>query len=251
LTSLRSAFASAPQTVAPVTDSTAKSGAPRETPATAAPKAAATAADSPRLAVTQKLHPSQLPPQELGLGAHLNAVVARVSGDLQKRAELLHVGLDDIPQQVTGPLKEALVQLVRNAVVHGLEVPAARTRAGKNELGKVTVTCQRDANGIEIRVEDDGLGISASRIRETAVARKLVTVEEAAQLQGGKLLGLLFKPGFSTAEPGNQHAGRGVGLDVVVDAIKRVGGRVGLSTKPGLGTKFTIRLPLADARHAA
>ena len=147
------------------------------------------------------------------------------------------------------------MQAVRNALVHGIEEPDFRKRSGKQPTGTIKVEFRSEgANGYRLIVEDDGAGLNSRRIREAAVARGIVTSEEAARLEPKQLLSLLFRPGFTTQDVVDEDAGRGIGMNVVADLVKQLRGRIGISSGEGRYTRFTIVLPapgLAAAGAAA
>lgn len=170
----------------------------------------------------------------------------RAAQSLGKRARLTMHGLDDamVPEHLRQPLLDILLQLVRNAVAHGIEMPDERGKAGKQPDGQLDASFSRGADGsFEFCFRDDGRGIDFERIRQRAVSLGKLTTEQAAQLQPRQLAGLIFEPGFSTADLPGDTAGRGVGLDLVRDRIKRLGGQVGVGTGPGQYTQFKVRLP--------
>jgi chemotaxis protein histidine kinase CheA len=146
-----------------------------------------------------------------------------------------------VVEQITDPL----IQLVRNAIAHGIELPAERHAAGKSETGTITVTARHQGDFVYIEVEDDGRGIDYAGIRNRL--RSLGREAEAAELPEEALLELLFTPGFSTRPEADELAGRGVGLDVVRDNIARLGGDLAVSSRPGGGSHFLVRLPLTTA----
>jgi chemotaxis protein histidine kinase CheA len=149
-------------------------------------------------------------------------------------------------------VKDIAVQAVRNAVVHGIEAPDLRERGGKPAAGVVKIEFRSEGpQGYRLVIEDDGGGLSARRIRETAVRRGLVTSEEAARLEQKQLMALLFRPGFSTQEQTDENAGRGVGMNVVAELVKELKGRIAVATGEGRYTRFTIVLPPASADAAA
>ncbi len=170
----------------------------------------------------------------------------RAAQALGKRARIDMHGLDDamVPDHLRQPLLDILLQLVRNAVAHGIESPDERNKAGKTESGQLHAQFSRGSDGTyEFSFRDDGRGIDFERIRQRAVKLGRVTAEQAVQLQPRQLAGLIFEPGFSTADLPGDTAGRGVGLDLVRDRIKRLGGQVGVSTGAGQYTQFKVRLP--------
>jgi signal transduction histidine kinase len=172
----------------------------------------------------------------------------RAAQSLGKQVKLEMRGLDDamVPEHLRQPLLDVLLQLVRNAVAHGIEMPQERTRAGKAPAGKLDASFSRAADGsFEFSFRDDGRGIDFERIRQRAVSLGKMSAEQAQQLQPRQLAALIFEPGFSTADLPGDTAGRGVGLDLVRDRIKRLGGQVGVGTGPGQYTQFKVRLPAA------
>jgi two-component system, chemotaxis family, sensor kinase CheA len=149
-----------------------------------------------------------------------------------------------IPSAQFHETSDALVQLVRNAIVHGIEDPIVRAANGKPEQGKLQIHIGAGAPGtIEISVEDDGLGIDLEKIRTQAIQSGALTAAEAVNANPQQLVRLLFASGFSTAANVTEDAGRGVGLDVVEKSIKKIGGRVSLASRAGRGARFTLVLP--------
>lgn len=149
----------------------------------------------------------------------------------------------EVDKQIADGLFEPLLHLIRNAIDHGVETPAAREAAGKPALGQVTLSANRDGDVICITLADDGAGIEADRIRTVAVARGLIGEEAAAQLSDTAALRLIFAPGFSTASKVTEVSGRGIGMDAVQAAVERLRGTVDVSSDAGRGTQFRLRLP--------
>ncbi|WP_419896855.1 chemotaxis protein CheA [Roseomonas sp. USHLN139] len=171
--------------------------------------------------------------------------VARASG---KEVELLLEGQEvAIDRSLVELLADPLLHLVRNAVDHGIEDPAARAAAGKPARGTLKISAARRTGQIRVRVSDDGAGIDRDRVLARAIARGLIGPAEAARLSPDEVHGLLFRPGFSTAETVTETSGRGVGLDVVQDAVRRAGGTLDVTSEPGQGSSFSLRLPLTAA----
>jgi chemotaxis protein histidine kinase CheA len=161
------------------------------------------------------------------------------------------VGLDRVPENYRRAVKDITIQLVRNAVVHGIETPDERTRANKSEIGTLGVEfATRGSDGFELVVQDDGRGLQLDRIKEVAVERGLITAEQAAALDPRQTMALIFRPGFSTADRVTTDAGRGAGMDLVRILVAELGGRVGLASAGGRFSKFKIWLP-ATERAAA
>jgi chemosensory pili system protein ChpA (sensor histidine kinase/response regulator) len=138
-----------------------------------------------------------------------------------------------------------MLHLVRNAVAHGIEPEDERRRAGKNPRGAIGVAARQESGHIVIEVSDDGAGIDAERLREVGVARGLVSPSIAPD--DPALLELVFAPGVSTSESVGDVAGRGVGGDVVRRVVERLNGTITVSSSRGVGTMFTITLPLTTS----
>ncbi len=137
----------------------------------------------------------------------------------------------------------ALLHVVRNAVAHGLEAPAARTTAQKESTGRVHITCSQVANQIVLRIQDDGAGINEAAVRARGIAMGLLSADETT-LRPAQILRLLSHSGFSTAATITDVSGRGVGMDVVRSEIEALKGTIDLSYEPGQGSTWIIRLPL-------
>ena len=150
-----------------------------------------------------------------------------------------------VEKNVFERLFEPLMHLLRNAVDHGLEGPEARRAAGKAETGVITVAVRGEDNHIVITVADDGAGIVPDKIAAVAVDRGVIDAARAATLSARQKTELIFTPGFSTAANVSHLSGRGVGMDAVREACLRMGGAIDVESRPGLGTTFTLRLPLS------
>jgi chemosensory pili system protein ChpA (sensor histidine kinase/response regulator) len=146
----------------------------------------------------------------------------------------------NIIQQIGDPL----LHLVRNSVAHGIERADERYETGKPDHGNVFVRAYHRGNHIYIEVEDDGRGMDYEKIRATAVDLGLITFEQGSQMDEHSLLELIFHPGFSTAPRKTELAGRGVGLDVVRANLNALNGEIEIDTQKGLGTRFTLKVPL-------
>jgi chemosensory pili system protein ChpA (sensor histidine kinase/response regulator) len=147
---------------------------------------------------------------------------------------------NNIIQQISDPL----VHLVRNSVAHGIELPEKRAAEGKPEQGTVFLRAYHRGNHIYIEVEDNGRGIDYERVKQTAIECGLVSNETADRLTERDLREMLFHPGFSTASVKTELAGRGVGLDVVRSNLNALNGEIEVQSTPGMGTKFTLKVPL-------
>jgi len=148
--------------------------------------------------------------------------------------------------RVLNVVRGALIQLVRNAVAHGIEPPAERARRGKPAAGRVTLEIVRRGDRVAFVCSDDGGGIDLEAVRRVARERG-VAPAEIPQLDAGGLVRLLLKGGLSTANGASQHAGHGIGLDVVREAASRLGGDIDIETAPGEGTRIALVVPVSMA----
>ena len=149
-----------------------------------------------------------------------------------------------VDRDVLARLDAPLNHLLRNALDHGVEPPEARRAAGKGETATLRLEARHHAGMLEVRVRDDGGGIDPERIRRKVVERGLQDAAVAASLGRAELLEFLFLPGFSTAGTVTEVSGRGVGLDVVHQTVRELGGRVRIESEPGRGTAFVLSLPI-------
>ena len=187
-----------------------------------------------------------------GLERTLADLAARVASSQSKQVALRCTGLDAVPESYRRAVKDITIQLVRNAVVHGIEEPSERAKAHKAETGTLAVEFgARDADGYELIVQDDGRGLQLERIKEVAVERGLITPAQAAMLDPRQTMALIFRPGFSTADRVTTDAGRGAGMDLVRILVAELGGRVGLASAGGKFSKFKIWLPATERAVAA
>ena len=147
----------------------------------------------------------------------------------------------EIHRRITEAAADSLLHIVRNAVDHGIEDVPDRLAAGKPEAGQIRVSCTEAEGEVVIEIEDDGRGINRERLLAKAKAQGLV--EPNAPIAEEGLLGLIFEPGFSSAEKVTDVSGRGVGLDVVRTSVEEIGGRVTLSSTEGSGTRFRLSFP--------
>ena len=162
----------------------------------------------------------------------------------QARLEIVG-GAIEIDRGVLERMAGSFEHLLRNSVAHGIEPPAARSAAGKDATGLVTVAVAQAGNEVAVEFADDGGGLDLGRIRQRALERGLLP--EGAAVSDAELAQMIFKPGFSTAETVTEIAGRGVGLDVVRAEVNAMGGRIETQSQPGAGTRFKLLLPLTTA----
>lgn len=173
-------------------------------------------------------------------------IVHDLSKQLGKKVDLQISGEQtELDKTVLEKVGDPLVHLVRNALDHGIEKPADRLAAGKNETGIMKLAAFHEAGNIVITISDDGGGLNPDKILAKAKSRGLVGDEEF--LTQEQINQLIFMPGFSTAEVVSDVSGRGVGMDVVRRNIQDLGGRVEVESKFGFGSTFKIRLPLTMA----
>ncbi len=176
----------------------------------------------------------------------------RVVRDLaQKKGKRVRLRIEgestELDRGILDALEEPLLHLVRNAVDHGLESPDERLAAGKAEEGLVLLRAGREGNQILIEVQDDGRGIDAAAVKARAVELGTVQREDAESLADPEALQLVFCPGLSTAPEITETSGRGVGLDVVREAVEALKGSVRAESTPGAGAVFMLRVPLTVA----
>ncbi len=163
-----------------------------------------------------------------------------------KQARLVVEGEEvEVDTAVIECIRDPLGHMVRNALDHGIEPPAARRAAGKDPMGKLVLRAFHEAGSMVIQVIDDGAGLDRKRIAEKAVAMGLIA--DAARISEDELARIVFEPGFSTTEKVTEISGRGVGMDVVRRNVEALRGSVAIETAPGAGTSVTIRVPLTLA----
>lgn len=179
-------------------------------------------------------------------GAHaFPRLVRDMARRLGKQVKLDIVGnTTEVDRDILDKLEAPLTHLLRNAIDHGIEMPDARVESGKPPDGTVRMEVHHRAGTLVINVTDDGQGIDVERLRQKVVERRLTTAEVARSLGDAELLEFLFLPGFSTASQVTEYSGRGVGLDVVQDMVRKVGGSVRVSTHLGQSTRFHLQLPI-------
>ncbi len=176
----------------------------------------------------------------------LTRLVRQAANDTGKRAELVVQGASaELDRQVLERMVPPLEHMLRNAVVHGIEAPERRSAAGKPEVGRISVSLERDGAEVVIVVADDGAGINVKLIREKAISLGLA--DPQAKLNDEEAMQLILEPGFSTAGRVTQAAGRGVGMDVVATEVKKLGGGLFIESTFGAGSRFTVRLPFTLA----
>lgn len=165
-----------------------------------------------------------------------------------KEVQLSIHGADtELDRSLIETIRDPLTHLLRNAVDHGIEPPQTRLERGKPAAGKLALRAFHESGQVTIEITDDGGGIRVDAVREKAIARGLVTAEQAALLSDERVFQFIFEPGFSTAATVTSISGRGVGMDVVRTNIEAIGGTVELDSRPGIGTTVRVRIPLTLA----
>ncbi len=173
-------------------------------------------------------------------------LVRDLSGELGKDIALITEGGEtELDKTVIERLNDPLMHLIRNSIDHGIESPEARLRAGKPRQGTVRISAMHSGANVLISITDDGAGLDAAAIRAKAVEKGLIDSE--TELPEKELFSLIFAPGFSTARQISNISGRGVGMDVVKSSIDALRGSIEIASKRGVGTTFTLKLPLTLA----
>ena len=177
---------------------------------------------------------------------NLRRTLRQAASDVGKRAQLVVEGANgEMDRNMLDRIKAPFEHMLRNAVAHGIEPPEAREAAGKNPEGTVRIQVAREATEVVVRLSDDGAGMDRDAIRAKAIERGLLRPD--ARVSDDQIFQLTQVPGFSTAEKVTQVAGRGVGMDVVANEIKQLGGTLGIESQKGAGTTFVMRLPFTLA----
>lgn len=153
----------------------------------------------------------------------------------------------ELDKSLIEAMKDPLTHLIRNAIDHGVELPAVRRAAGKSEEGCLLMRAYHESGQVHIEIGDDGAGINPVKLRNKALEKGLITQERATAMSDQDIRRLIFLPGFSTAEKITNISGRGVGMDVVKTNIEKIGGVIDLESELGHGTTFKIRIPLTLA----
>ena len=175
-------------------------------------------------------------------------MIRDLSRSLNKKMELIMTGEDtELDRTVVDQIGDPLQHLLRNSAAHGLEPNDVRKKNGKSEVGQIYLNAFQEGNNVIIQVGDDGNGIDTEAVKRKALEREIITPEQAEVMSQKEIVDLLFMPSFSMAKKITDISGRGVGLDVVKSNIEALGGDVEVKTKLGVGTEFTVRLPLTLA----
>lgn len=175
-------------------------------------------------------------------------VVRDLSRKLGKDVELVIEGKDvELDKTIIEAINDPLTHLIRNAVDHGIELPADRKEAGKHPGGRIELRAFHAAGQVNIEVRDDGKGLYPDKLVSSAISKGIITEQQARLMSDNEKMNLIFLPGFSTARQVSDVSGRGVGMDVVKTNIEKIGGHVLIDSQPGVGANIQIRLPLTLA----
>jgi two-component system, chemotaxis family, sensor kinase CheA len=201
--------------------------------------------------VTSELQESIMATRMQSVGTVFNKfkrVVRDLADKLGKHIELVIEGEEvELDRTIIEAISDPLTHLVRNAADHGLEMPDKRAQAGKKSMGRILLKAAHEAGQVVIEIADDGAGIDPKVIANKAVEKGIVTAAEAHAMSTKDLIRLIFRPGFSTASQVTEVSGRGVGMDVVLTNLTKVGGTVDVNSRPGEGTQVVVKLPLTLA----
>ena len=175
----------------------------------------------------------------------LQYLVKRLEVDSKKRVIIVDDGYTDsaIPAHLRRVINGLVTQLARNAVIHGIENPATRLKRNKTPYGCLHISVRHVKDKLVVAMRDDGYGIDPEKIRKAALLSRIFTTDQVFRWNKTQLLNAMFKPGFSTARAVTQHAGRGVGLDVIKSTVEKYGGTIGLKSSLDHFTEFTMAFP--------
>ena len=180
--------------------------------------------------------------------AKFQRVVRELSRELGKKIELAFSGMDtELDRTLLEAIKDPVMHIVRNSCDHGLETPADRLAAGKNDTGTISIRAFHEGGQVVVEVSDDGRGLDAKKLIAKALEKNVLTPDRAANLTEVEAFALIFAPGFSTAAKVTNVSGRGVGMDVVRSNVEGIGGTVELRSVAGKGTKLRLKIPLTLA----
>ncbi len=178
----------------------------------------------------------------------LRRVVRSAAAETGKKARLqlrMAGSSDQLDRNVLERITAPLEHMLRNAVAHGIEKPKVRRKQKKPEEGQITVTVEAEATEFVVRVQDDGAGIDLEAVRKRAIQRGMIDKND--RLDSRRIIEFIRESGFSTSDKVTGLSGRGVGMDVVNSEIKQIGGSIEIDTEPGVGSRFTIRIPFSLA----
>ncbi len=157
----------------------------------------------------------------------------------------------ELDKKMLEGIRDPLIHILNNALFHGIEKPEERTKVGKPRIGRLTIATSQDGGYVSIKVTDDGRGINPEEIRKAVIKKGFLSEAKAKITPDEEIINWIYEPGFSTAEIITDSAGRGVGMDVVKTNLEKLGGQVNVTTRIGIGTAVTLRVPVTLATSRA
>jgi chemosensory pili system protein ChpA (sensor histidine kinase/response regulator) len=180
----------------------------------------------------------------------LRRIVRQVSRELNKEVEFhAHNVEGELDRNLLERMVSPLEHMLRNAIDHGIESAELRRSYGKPRSGRIDLQLSREGGDVVIEISDDGAGIDVESVRAKAVEAGLMT--DDAELPDEEISQFVLAPGFSTAQAVTQISGRGVGMDVVHSEVKQLGGSINISSRPGKGARFVVRVPFTVSVNRA
>ena len=172
----------------------------------------------------------------------LKQLTERVSTDLHKKVRLSfkQANLNDIDDADAHKIRDVCIQMIRNAVAHGIELPVDRQMMGKPQVGNIDISLVTSKDTTELMIKDDGCGLSLERIKESLIKNKRYTTEQLGEMDAKSIIMTIFSSGVTTAEELNEHAGQGIGLSIVKQALNDLGGRIVIASRAGQYTEFRL-----------
>lgn len=181
---------------------------------------------------------------------HLPNMVEKISSEAGKKVNFVMSGLaeTDLTEKQKEFVNDISIQLIRNSLIHGIEDVNVRAKNDKNEVGRIDLRLARLSDGsVELVVRDDGQGMNIERIKQKVIERGVANKEDVAKWTENQIVSAAFMTGFSTADETTMHAGRGVGLDVIRESVKKMNGKLRLSQMAGKFCQFEVLLPPTNA----
>lgn len=204
--------------------------------------------------ITNELQFSVMDARLVNIGTLFNKfprIVRDIAVSESKSVKLELFGQDiQIDRNILQIITDSLIHIIRNAISHGIESPSERKKKNKNETGLIVVSAVADKDTVVLQIRDDGKGIELEKVRQQAIRGGFINYDKSHGLNSQELLSLIFEPGFSLSESVSEYSGRGVGLDVVKNALDSIGGRIAIESNEE-GTTFSLHLPNSIAVKGA